>query len=250
MSKKVCTKCGQEKSLNEFYIRSECLKEYGKNDPRSYRHQCKTCCSNNAKKQRAKRISYTEGLYFVYFVFNHNEELIYIGKTNDIYNRIKQHQIENRFCEDDVYYIEFELLKNPCDAGVREIYYINKYKPILNQRDVFDGEIIDTIINDLNRLRVYRHDKEQFKNDINKAIKQGVNYSKPITKYSKPVLKIDPKTMKIIQKYDTCKQAEEDNNISEGGVSRAAKKGGKSGGFYWQYVNQEDKDTDRFKNIV
>lgn len=243
MNKKVCIKCGQEKPLNEFYFNSN-YKKYDLDDPKAYRNSCKQCHLKTCKKRRENNLT---NLFFVYFVYDHNENLIYIGKTNDIYNRIRQHQIENRFNEDDVCYIEFESLKNSCDAGVREIYYINKYKPILNQRDVFDGEIIDTTINDLNRLRVYRYDRQQFKEDIDKAIQQGINYTKPITKYSKPVLKIDPLTMKIIQKYDTCKQAEEDNNISEGGVSRAAKKGGKSGGFYWRYVNQEDKDTDRFK---
>ena len=246
MGKKICSRCKKEKSFSEYYLSSN-YKKYTPNDPKSYRTLCKKCCSETSKERRKNNLP---NFYFVYFVYNNNEELIYIGKTNDIYNRIRQHQFENRFNENDVYFIEFELLQSLCDAGVREIYYINKYKPILNQRDIFDGEIIDTVINDLNRLRVYRHNRQQFKEDIDKAIQQGINYSKPITKYSKPVLKIDPQTMKIIQKYDTCKQAEEDNNISEGGVSRAAKKGGKSGGFYWRYVNQEDKDTDRFKNIV
>ena len=77
------------------------------------------------------------------------------------------------------------------------------------------------------------------------------DYSNNINHYkknSKPVIKIDPKTKDIIQQYDTCKAAEKDNGISEGGVSRAAKTGGKSGGFYWQYLYEEDKSTDRFKN--
>ena len=97
--------------------------------------------------------------------------------------------------------------------------------------------------------------EKQFKNDLSNAIRERIIYTNDSSKfknnsfkkYSKPVAKIDPFTMKTIKMYESCIAAEKDNNISEGGVSRAAKKGGKSGGFYWQYVNQEDKDTDRFK---
>lgn len=247
LSKKVCSKCGIEKALNEFYVRHDLLKEYGEADPKSYRHQCKQCCSNNAKKQRQKHLEYTQGLYFVYFVYNHNNELIYIGKTNDICSRIHQHQIEKRFNEDDVNYIEFELINSLCDASVREIYYINKYKPLLNQRDVFEGDLLCTTINEFSRYKIYRHNKQQFKNDIDKSIEKNFKKNKIEKKNHKPVVKIDPNTMEILDRYDTCKQAEKANGISESGVSRAAKKNGKAGGFCWQYLNQEDKDTDRFK---
>ena len=247
LNKKVCSKCGIEKDFNEFYIRKENQIKYGSNDPRSYRESCIDCCSEAAKKQREKRMNYTKGLYFVYFVYDYNNELFYIGKTNDLYSRIHQHQIENRFNEDDVYYVEFELLNSLCDASIRELYYINKYKPRLNKRDVFEGDILCTNINELIRLKVYRHNKEQFKEDINKAIKnREMNCVKSSKKYSKPVAKIDPLSLEVIQVYSTCKQAEQENNISESGVSRAAKKGGKAGGFYWEYLDAEDKSTDRY----
>ena len=174
--------------------------------------------------------------------------MIYIGKTNDICGRLKQHQNAKRFNESDVKYVDIELLDNLCDASVREIYYINKYKPILNQRDVFEGEMTHTVINELPKQRIYRHSKDQFKKDVTQMIKNHSDNKNNSRKYSKPVIKIDPKTKEIIQKYDTCKAAEKDNGISEGGVSRAAKSGGKSGGFYWQYLYEEDKATDRFKN--
>lgn len=248
MGIKKCSECGKEKSYGDFYTRKEKLDKYGIDDARSYINICKDCHLKKCKKRRTKKISYTQGLYFVYFIYNHNDELIYIGKTNDVCERIKQHQNEKRFNESDVKYVDIELLSSLCDASVREIYYINKYKPILNNRDVFEGEITCTVINELPRQRIYRQTKDQFKKDVTQMIKNysnNINHSK---KYSKPVIKIDPKTKEIIQKYDTCKAAEKDNGISEGGVSRAAKSGGKSGGFYWQYLYEEDKTTDRFKN--
>ena len=51
---------------------------------------------------------------------------------------------------------------------------------------------------------------------------------------------------KILEEYESCKQAEKKNNISPGNVSKAAKRGSKSGGFYWQYKFLSDKDTDRY----
>lgn len=248
MGIKKCSKCGITKTYDHFYVHKKNMEKYGIDNSKSYRNECKSCHAESSKRQRDARMSYSHGLYFIYFVYNHKDELIYIGKTNDVCERIKQHQKEKRFNESDVNYIDIELLSSLCDASVREIYYINKYKPILNNRDVFEGEITCTVINELLRQRIYRQTKDQFKKDVTQMIKNysnNINHSK---KYSKPVIKIDPKTKDIIQQYDTCKAAEKDNGISEGGVSRAAKSGGKSGGFYWQYLYEEDKATDRFKN--
>ena len=79
---------------------------------------------------------------------------------------MKQHQKENRLNESDINYIDFELMKSAGDAFVREIYYINKYKPILNKRDLVDEEIQITVINELEKYRVYRNDIEQFKHNV------------------------------------------------------------------------------------
>ena len=68
LSKKVCSKCGIEKDLYEFYTRKDMYEKYGKDDVRSYRKDCIDCCSKAAKKQRENRMNYTKGLYFVYFV--------------------------------------------------------------------------------------------------------------------------------------------------------------------------------------
>lgn len=242
LSKKTCSNCGIEKDLNEFYFNNNFKNEYGIDDPKSYRNICKVCSSLKSKENREKHLQYTKGLYFVYFIYNYDNELIYIGKTNDLCNRIYQHEKEKRFCVDDINYIEYELLNSLCDASVREIYYINKYKPILNQRDLFEGEILDTAMNELNKNKIYVSNKEQIKADIEKSIKNN----KKNKNSNKPVLKIDPNTRQIIQQYNSCKEAEKANSISESGVSRAAKKGGKAGGFYWEYLDTEDKSTDRY----
>ena len=52
MGTKKCSKCGKEKSYDNFYIQHKEMNQYGASDPRSYRHNCKECCSSSAKKQR------------------------------------------------------------------------------------------------------------------------------------------------------------------------------------------------------
>lgn len=243
--KKKCSCCNIEKDLNEFYIDSKQMKKYGEHDIRSYRKECKECFSIKSKKRYKKTLKkHNNGLYFVYFIYNKHNELIYIGKTRDLIIRLKQHERENRLYRKDIGKIEYELVNSECDASVREIYYINKYKPELNCRDCFKGEMVDTVINELHKYKIIYKDYDDFvqqvKNDIN-------NYKKPIkNKTSKPVLKLDPKTKKILEEYESCKQAEKKNNISPGNVSKAAKRGSKSGGFYWQYKFLSDKDTDRY----
>ena len=64
---------------------------------------------------------------------------------------------------------------------------------------------------------------------------------------NKMEIETDDNTMEIIEEYNTCKEAEEANNISASGVSRAARTGGKAGKFYWRYVYENDKITDRYK---
>lgn len=247
MGTKKCSKCGKEKSLDNFYINSEKKGRYDESDPRLYKSNCKECHSKEHKERRVKKLSYTQGLYFVYFVYNYNEELIYIGKTNDLCGRMTQHYKSNKLNKEDIMYIEYELLSSLCDAGVREIYYINKYKPILNERDVFEGEMTCTIINEFERIRIYDiTQEEQLKTNISDNINTKM-VNKNTRKYSKPVYKIDPKTMEVIEEYNTCKEAEEANNISASGVSRAARTGGKAGKFYWRYVYENDKTTDRYK---
>lgn len=249
MSKKVCVKCKKEKPFNEFYFSTNYKRQNLEIDnEKSYRNICKECCLENSKNRRVNNLS---GYYFVYFLYDFNNELFYIGKTNDIYNRIRQHQNEKRFTEDEVNYIEFEIIDSFCDASIRELYYINKYKPRLNKRDVFEGELKNTHINELHKERIYfNKDRKEFKKEVNKSINKSLKPKSTFKKNAKPVLKIDPKTNEILNQYDTCKQAEKENNISEGGVSKAAKKGSLCNGYYWKYLNAEDKITDRYKKMA
>ena len=97
MGTKKCSKCGITKTYDHFYVHKKNMEKYGIDNSKSYRNECKSCHAESSKKQRDARMSYSHGLYFIYFVYNHNDELIYIGKTNDVCERIRQHQKEKRF---------------------------------------------------------------------------------------------------------------------------------------------------------
>lgn len=68
-------------------------------------------------------------------------EVIYIGKTDaNLKNRIDAHAKEEKFipylgecC------IDYIILKNKTETDIIEKYYINKYKPVLNEKDKLSG---------------------------------------------------------------------------------------------------------------
>ena len=64
----------------------------------------------------------------IYFLFNENKELIYIGKSKDLFKRILGSARERKatYCK----YIE---VKTFTDLHFLEVFFINKYKPCLNE---------------------------------------------------------------------------------------------------------------------
>ena len=75
------------------------------------------------------------GLCGVYFLYNKNKEIIYIGKSNNIYNRIKTHirlnykNFKNFFCS-------FDFLETPDEltALLLESKEIKFYEPLFNKK--------------------------------------------------------------------------------------------------------------------
>ncbi len=79
-------------------------------------------------------------IYYIYkYVRNNN--IIYIGQTNNLHYRHQQHLCEASFQNTD------ELYYFTCTSGhitdLYEIALINKYHPILNKRNKYDDLIID-----------------------------------------------------------------------------------------------------------
>mgnify|MGYP001209314387 CR=1 FL=1 len=63
----------------------------------------------------------------VYFLYNDNKELIYIGKSSDLGSRIPTSIRDRKATK-----YSYALTKTFSDAGIYEMYYISKLKPKLN----------------------------------------------------------------------------------------------------------------------
>lgn len=66
----------------------------------------------------------------VYFIFNQKKELIYIGKSKDLSERIFS-SISERL-KYHPYYISILETENICDANILEPFFISQFKPIAN----------------------------------------------------------------------------------------------------------------------
>ena len=73
--------------------------------------------------------------YYIYRYFNKNEEVIYVGLTSrPIQKRIKEHEVEE--LQKETYRIEYAIVETAADMRMYELYYINKYNPKFNKRDL------------------------------------------------------------------------------------------------------------------
>lgn len=75
--------------------------------------------------------------FYVYKMYDENEELLYIGKTTNIEARINQHfskdTIEKQSWKEDVVYIDYYEFKTKVDMDIMELYYIALERPKHNE---------------------------------------------------------------------------------------------------------------------
>ncbi|MEJ6467302.1 hypothetical protein [Fusobacterium ulcerans] len=71
-----------------------------------------------------EKLEYLIGLYFLY---NENKELIYIGKSKNLGSRILTSTKERK-----AFYLKYKETYTKSDTNILELYYIAKYKPSLN----------------------------------------------------------------------------------------------------------------------
>jgi len=70
-----------------------------------------------------------EGVYFLY----HNDTIVYIGKSKNIYDRVSQHRKDKQFNK-----VKSIIFKDASNIDLYEPYLINKYKPALNKDFIRD----------------------------------------------------------------------------------------------------------------
>lgn len=75
--------------------------------------------------------------FYVYKMYDENEELLYVGKTTNIEARINQHfskdTIEKQTWKEDVAYIDYYEFKTKVDMDIMELYYIALERPKHNE---------------------------------------------------------------------------------------------------------------------
>lgn len=85
--------------------------------------------------------------YYVYRFLNSNEKIIYVGRTVNFNNRMKQHFGDSghlpKECYDSVRKIEYLELNHPIDMIIYELYYISKYRPKYNTNDILNDNKSD-----------------------------------------------------------------------------------------------------------
>ena len=89
---------------------------------------------------------------YVYRFLNKNNQVIYVGKTINLENRISKHFSVtghlSRECYSEVKIIEYIDLPTKIDMDIKELYYINKYKPKYNIINKQDGRLELSICED------------------------------------------------------------------------------------------------------
>lgn len=86
-----------------------------------------------------------EETYYIYRFINNENKVIYIGRTQNLDQRMKTHYGTKghlpKQCYKNTKKIEYATCSNEIEMVLIEIYLINKYKPIYNNKDLYRGRI-------------------------------------------------------------------------------------------------------------
>ncbi|MEG0873648.1 MAG: GIY-YIG nuclease family protein [Clostridia bacterium] len=140
METKVCSICKKEKSVSEFNLRKDTQKD-GKVKYR-YLSSCKICTRKKGREYYYKNLKSEKGVEYIYRFLDYDDNVIYIGKTTDLKVRMKSHfarksHLPNE-CYDLLKKIQFIRVYSQTLRDLKEIYYINLYKPKYNNEYKYD----------------------------------------------------------------------------------------------------------------
>lgn len=81
---------------------------------------------------------------YIYKFLNEANQVIYVGRTNNIIRRIRQQHFGTSghlpaTCYQQTKQVEFAQVASENDARMYELYYIEKYHPIYNKADIGGG---------------------------------------------------------------------------------------------------------------
>ena len=177
---KTCPECGEIKSRSSEYFRDK-RRENG-----VYTY-CKKCQNakygkKNQKAFRERQKQKGDGFY-IYFIFNKNKELMYVGQTTNMKTRMVSHYYSkvsataDLFSNNDVSLILYLEVESKEEMDNLEVVFINNKKrnlkePMISTFDIFYGEYVI----DYPRLNVNRGAGEIDRNLLVKICSKLRNY--------------------------------------------------------------------------
>lgn len=129
---KMCSYCKTPKPLSEFGMRNRKLKSG--EIRQSYLNICKQCSREKGRKYYGEKVE--KSINTVYRFVNKHDEVIYVGKTRSLPIRILGHMSKGshlpKSCYEELDRIEFIAMESTVLMDIKELYYINLYKPKYN----------------------------------------------------------------------------------------------------------------------
>jgi len=129
---KKCSICKEVKPIKSFGLRNR--KDSNGNVYKTYNSVCKVCNSERAKQRYYDMKE--KGIRFVYRLIDENNEIVYVGKTESLPTRTNQHFSKNSHLYPKVkgskLRLQYIAMASTSLMQIREIYYINLYKPKYN----------------------------------------------------------------------------------------------------------------------
>lgn len=114
-------------------------------------------------------------MYYIYRFLNEDNEIIYVGKTKNIHYRMKQHfggsgHLSSE-CYEETSCIEYLSIKTKIDMDIRELYYINQFKPKHNTQNK-QKERLTTYIDFNDQWELYKSRNEETIKELEEELKK------------------------------------------------------------------------------
>lgn len=162
--------------------------------------------------------------YFIYKLFNKQDELLYAGQTENLCQRFSAHFAENNWKTKEIFRIEYAECQKKIDLQIYELYYINILNPKYNKAFAY------------NQIPSFELKELEFKN-YNKCGIKNKNDSEIPRKYKK--LKITDSELHNLYISFMFKNANKINEISyDKGLP-----------LYTNFINLSKEEYDILHNI-
>lgn len=109
-------------------------------------------------------------MFYVYRFKDKHEQIVYIGKTKNLKNRMSQHFSESGHLSQDKYNqvesIEYLELPTKIDMDIKELYYINVWKPEFNTVNKQVEEMTVQVNEESDEWIVFKSEKQEYINHL------------------------------------------------------------------------------------